>query len=96
MARPGLTTTQRGYGWEFQRLRPMVLDRDGHVCQVRLPGCVGKATHVDHIIPGGPNELTNLRAACAPCNIRRAHRKRTGGVARGAPAVPLPSSSVTW
>jgi 5-methylcytosine-specific restriction enzyme A len=87
------TTTQRGYGWAFQKVRPLVLERDGHRCQVQLPGCTGHATAVDHITPGGPATLDNLRAACVPCNSRRARRRR--GRSAG-PAAPLASASVTW
>jgi 5-methylcytosine-specific restriction endonuclease McrA len=59
-------------GWA--KLRRAVLERDGHRCQLEYPGCRGRATHVDHVIPrrfGGSDQPANLRAACAPCNQRR-------------------------
>jgi len=87
-----LTTTERGYGWDYQKLRPQVLDRDGHRCQLHLPGCTHVATDVDHVVPGGPNELANLRAACSPCNQARRRKPRK----RGAPSAALASSSVRW
>lgn len=90
------TTTERGYGWEYQRLRPIVLDRDHHRCQVQLPCCTGKATAVDHIIPGGPNDLTNLRAACVPCNNARRRLPGRRPVATTGPSPALASASVTW
>lgn len=56
------------------RARRLVLARDGYRCTLELPGCTGVAVHVDHIVPrrfGGGDELANLRAACASCNLRR-------------------------
>lgn len=63
-------------GW--RNIRAEILDRDGHACQIRLPGiCTGKATVVDKIIPAArrPDLATvrsNLRAACQPCNDHKA------------------------
>lgn len=59
---------------EWVRTRRRVLARDGRVCQLAGPGCLGTATHVDHITPrrfGGSDEDANLRAACRVCNQRR-------------------------
>ncbi len=51
-----------------------MLARDQYVCRLEYPGCQGRATHVDHVLPlrfGGTNDLANLRASCASCNLRR-------------------------
>lgn len=52
-----------------------MLERDGYTCRVQLPGiCTTQASHADHIVPkskGGADILTNLRAACGPCNLAR-------------------------
>lgn len=48
-----------------------VMRRDHRQCQIGGPGCAGKATEVDHILPvseGGTDDLANLRAVCAPCH----------------------------
>ena len=58
----------------YVRLRPLVLERDGHRCQLEYPGCKGHATQVDHITPrrfGGTDTMGNLRASCERCNKRR-------------------------
>jgi hypothetical protein len=59
--------------------RKKVLKRDGYRCKLKLEGCTGKATQVDHIRNGGPSTPSNLRASCASCNGKRAaksqHRK---------------------
>ena len=55
-------------------IREQILNRDGGVCQVQAPGCTLHATHIDHIVPlqiGGTDEQSNLRAACAHCNLTR-------------------------
>jgi 5-methylcytosine-specific restriction endonuclease McrA len=54
-----------------------VIERDGGVCQLSLPGCTFVATTADHVIPrslGGDSDPDNLRAACRPCNSRRGAR----------------------
>jgi len=48
-----------------------VFQRDGYRCQIRLEGCLGTATEIDHIIRkewGGSDQMDNLRAACKWCN----------------------------
>jgi 5-methylcytosine-specific restriction endonuclease McrA len=68
---------------EFQRNRPIVLERDGWVCQIcdiaidrnALP-FDDRAPAVDHIVrvtDGGGDELDNLRATHRWCNLRREH-----------------------
>ena len=66
-------------GGPHARLRLLVLERDGYVCQI-VPGCPTIATHADHIIPrafGGRDELDNYRAACAHHNCARNARPKT-------------------
>lgn len=71
------TTTQQGYGWAWQKLRKLILERDLHLCQCdRCQGGelrVTLATHVDHIVPkatGGSDDPSNLRALSAECHKR--------------------------
>jgi 5-methylcytosine-specific restriction endonuclease McrA len=67
------TTTQRGYGWRWQRLSAIVLRRDGYVCR----HCGGRATTADHVVPrskGGTDALDNLVAACRSCNGSKGNR----------------------
>jgi 5-methylcytosine-specific restriction endonuclease McrA len=68
-------------GWKggsttrWRKLRAAVLDRDGHLCQIRAAGCLDVATEVDHIqslaFGGEKYDPGNLRAACQPCNLGR-------------------------
>jgi 5-methylcytosine-specific restriction protein A len=70
-----------GYAW--QRIRQAVIERDGGVCTLRLPGCTVTATTADHIIgvaQGGSDNPSNLRASCAHCN--EARRKQQAAQAR--------------
>ncbi|SLB51882.1 HNH endonuclease [Mycobacteroides abscessus subsp. bolletii] len=63
---------------QWQQLRPKILRRDDHQCQIRTPGiCTDRATLVDKIIPASARpdlalDETNLRAACGPCNDHKA------------------------
>lgn len=56
-------------GWG--RLRQGVLSRDGFRCQLRLDGCVGIATEVDHTVAGDDHSLANLRAVCSRCHSKK-------------------------
>lgn len=63
----------RTKAWRDARARTLARDRG--ICRINLPGCIGAATEADHItelsIGGAPYDLSNLRAACKPCNSSR-------------------------
>jgi len=80
----GLTVAKEPvYGGAWPRIRRTILDRDGHVCQVRGPRCTGKATCVDHIVAASKGgewwDPANLRASCRWCNNWLAHPPRQAG-----------------
>jgi 5-methylcytosine-specific restriction endonuclease McrA len=98
----GITTTVRPVGnWSivasevdinpydraWRAVRPIILARDEHWCQIQGAGCTGIATEVDHINPlatgGARLDPTNLRAACRHCNAgagaRLVNRRRASG-----------------
>lgn len=67
------TSTQRGYGSTWRRTSQRVIARDGGVCAY----CGDVATTSDHVVPkskGGTDDLSNLVAACRPCNSRKKDR----------------------
>jgi len=55
----------------WRRVRAAVLVRDGGLCQLRLDGCTGVATHVHHTagrsVTGDDPRF--LLASCAHCNL---------------------------
>jgi 5-methylcytosine-specific restriction endonuclease McrA len=62
---------------EYQRNRQIVLERDGYVCQLKRPGCEGRATEADHTVPhsrGGGNAPHEMQAACKHCNSGKRDR----------------------
>lgn len=69
-------------GYEWQRRRTRVIDRDGGVCRLQLTGCTVVAVTADHIIgtaEGGSDDESNLQASCAECNeSRRIEQARAG------------------
>lgn len=77
------SSTQRGYGWAWQKKRERVLKRDAGLCQPCkrrshiTPGC----REVDHIVNqargGGDNE-ENLQTICPAC-----HKAKTQAEAQG-------------
>lgn len=52
----------------WQSIRRLVFQRDRYTCQLRLSGCRGIATEVDHITRGDNHDLSNLRAVCSGCH----------------------------
>lgn len=77
---------------DWRKLRGVVLARDRGVCQLRLPGCTVRASHVDHIRPhafGGSDDIENLAAACPNCHDEktkteaRLGRERAAALRRG-------------
>ena len=69
------STTERGYGWRWQRLRKRILARDQYLCvPCRKAGKYIPAEAVDHIKPkadGGTDDPENLRAICDPCHLAK-------------------------
>ena len=68
------------YDSSWQRVRKLVLQRDGYRCRINGPKCETVANEADHIVPidaGGRRlDMNNLRAACKPCNAGRASRSK--------------------
>ena len=62
----------------WKALIPVILDRDGYVCQIGYPGiCTRTATVVDKIVPAARRpdlayDPRNTRAACKECNDEKA------------------------
>ena len=48
-----------------------VLDRDNHWCRIQGPRCTGRATEVDHVVPGDNHHPSNLQSACRPCHASK-------------------------
>ncbi|MDF0628268.1 MULTISPECIES: HNH endonuclease [Acinetobacter] len=70
------STTERGYGHAWRKLRALILERDDYLCLIcKANGHVTEATDVDHIIPrehGGTDDPSNLQSLCSPC-----HKEKT-------------------
>jgi 5-methylcytosine-specific restriction protein A len=70
-ARTG-STTERGYGHAWQKLRLQILTRDAYVCVLcRQANRYVPATDVDHIISkarGGTDAHDNLQSLCSECH----------------------------
>lgn len=73
------TSTERGYGAEWRKLRAAALSRDSRLCQDCLrSGKLTPATEVDHITPkakGGTDELSNLQSICSDCHKSKTARE---------------------
>ena len=67
-----LSSTQRGYGAAWRKLREHVFRRDSKLCQNCLKeGRITEATVVDHIKPkaiGGTDDMDNLQSLCRKCH----------------------------
>ncbi len=74
------TDTQRGYGWQWRKLRRLILERDNHLCQEHLrQGKLVPATDVDHVVSkasGGTDSENNLQSLCRACHQTKGTRAR--------------------
>ncbi len=69
------STTERGYGWQWQKLRRVILARDPLCVPCLAAGHITASAEVDHIkskADGGSDEPDNLRGICTAC-----HRAKT-------------------
>jgi 5-methylcytosine-specific restriction protein A len=77
------STTERGYGWAWQRLRERILERDCGLCQpCKAHGRLTVAHAVDHIVSkanGGTDAERNLQAICETCHKAKTAAERAGG-----------------
>jgi 5-methylcytosine-specific restriction protein A len=69
------TAASRGYGYDWQKRRQRVMQRDSGLCQPCLKaGRVSVATDVDHIKPRseqGTDDDDNLQAICRACHTAK-------------------------
>jgi 5-methylcytosine-specific restriction protein A len=88
------TTHERGYGWQWQQLRQIVLNDEPLCRRCSSRNRVSGAVLVDHIVPlldGGTHDRSNLQSLCFDCHAvktqadvrarRRRGARKTGGVA---------------
>lgn len=73
------SSTERGYGYKWQKLRARVLKRDKHLCQLCLQmGIVRVGNEVDHIkrkADGGTDDMDNLMLCCSDCHKAKTARE---------------------
>jgi 5-methylcytosine-specific restriction protein A len=68
------TTTERGYGYDWQKLRSAWLNAEIRYCAICAEkGRIVPATVVDHIVPHAGNDLLrlswdNLQGLCVSCH----------------------------
>jgi 5-methylcytosine-specific restriction endonuclease McrA len=61
---------QGGSTTAWRKTRALVLDRDGHACQLRLPGCTRRAEHAHHLDGKAMgDDIARLVASCQHCNL---------------------------
>lgn len=78
------STTARGYGHQWQKLRLRILRRDRNLCQCeecRSSGRIRPAHAVDHIVrkeQGGSDDPSNLQSINYDCHLRKTAREHGG------------------
>jgi 5-methylcytosine-specific restriction protein A len=78
---PKQTTTERGYGWLWQKLRKVILAEES-LCRIcwEQDHIATPATEVDHIDGDSfNNERENLRPLCRTCHLQRTARDQAFG-----------------
>lgn len=71
------SSTARGYGGRWQRLREIVLGQEPLCWYCRQRGLIVAADTVDHKLPkarGGTDDRDNLCGACSTCNYSKGDR----------------------
>lgn len=63
---------------QWRKVRAVVLDRDGHVCKLGLPGCLGRASEAHHVRGWAyGDDPEHIVASCGPCNRRIGEPNKT-------------------
>ena len=80
ITKPKDPTTSRGYGYQWQKLRVLILDRDGWTCYICQKKLTKADATVDHVVPlsvdrsASSMDPSNLRACCRSCNSRKKNK----------------------
>lgn len=83
------SAADRGYGWDWQKLRLRILKRDGYICRCdrcKEDGVVRPAHEVDHRIPkfeGGTDADDNLQAINRDCHALKTQAEAKRALAAG-------------
>jgi 5-methylcytosine-specific restriction enzyme A len=81
------SSSARGYGARWRKLRAFVLRRDDYLCQsCRRAGRLALATSVDHVVAkasGGGDDPSNLTSLCPSCRADKDARDAAEGRRRG-------------
>lgn len=99
---PSTSRHERGYGWQWERLREQILRRDCYLCQCvhcKAEGRTAIATQVDHIISKDKAKRqgwsaaqidapSNLQAINAECHKRKTMEER-GAEPKDRPTIGL-------
>lgn len=74
------STTERGYGYQWQKLRKRILQRDHYLCVIcKSKDRLAEATDVDHIKAkafGGTDDESNLQSLCSACHKEKTATER--------------------
>ena len=94
-----MTTTQRGYGHAWRKLRDQIMRRDSGLCQPCLKQNRTTLAHaVDHVVPkeqGGTDDENNLQSICRDCHTHKTAFEQTEGKASAYPKwLPKPTIPV--
>lgn len=88
-----LNRHERGYGYEWTKLRKQVLQRDCYLCQpCERQGRTTQATQVDHITPkaqDGSDDFDNLQSICDDCHKAKTKAETSSKPVIGADGWPL-------
>lgn len=76
------TSTERGYGWAWRKLRDRIMERDCGLCQTcKREGVIRMGSAVDHIVPkarGGTDDESNLECICEDHHRAKSAREAHG------------------
>lgn len=88
-----LTTTERGYGWQWQKLRLVILTEEPLCRTCAEQDLYVAAEEVDHVDGDSHNnERDNLRPLCRACHLQRTARDQAFGKHQWRPEWLRPST----
>ena len=98
--KPTTAKDPKRYGYQWRKLREVVMRRDAGLCQVcKAAGVTKLAAEVDHIQPveqGGSDDLDNLQSICRECHKMKTAFESADGRVQAMPEwLPKPRIPVT-
>lgn len=82
------SSSSRGYGAAWRKMRLRVLARDKYLCVICKKSEAKEVDHIKEKAKGGTDDIENLQSLCVQCHKDKTNNRGFGCDSRGMPKDP--------